>query len=58
MHTLEELLLELCLGDLNLDRFIDLLLMSTAVVGVVLDGSREQRIDECCLAQARFTGNL
>ena len=32
--------------------------MSLLVVGIVLDSSREQRIDEGCLSQARFTSDL
>ncbi len=39
MLTFEEFLLELCLGDLNLDGFIHLLRVSSFVIGVVLDGS-------------------
>lgn len=37
MLTFEELLLELCLGNLNLDRLVHLLRMSASVIGVVLD---------------------
>ena len=55
--TLEELLLELSLCDLNLNSLVNLLMVSSLVVGVVLDGRREKRIDECGLAQARFASN-
>jgi hypothetical protein len=58
MLTLEELLLELGLGDLNLNGLVDLLLMALAVVGIVLDGGGEQGVDESGLAQAGLTSNL
>ena len=51
---LEELLLELCLGDLDLDGLIDLLGVAATVVGVVLDGGAEESVDEGGLAQAGF----
>ena len=57
-HTLEELLLQLSLGDLDLDGLVDLLLVAALVVGVVLDGGREQSVDEGSLSQARLTSNL
>ena len=38
LPTLEELLLELGLGDLNLDSLVHLLVVSSLVVGIVLDG--------------------
>lgn len=57
-NTLEELLLELGLGDLNLDGLVDLLLVAALVVGIVLDGGREKSVDECSLAQTRLTSNL
>lgn len=47
--TLEEFLLQLSLCDFNLHRLINLLRMSALVVRVVLDGGREECIDECCL---------
>lgn len=50
--TLEELLLKLGLGDLNLNSLVDLLLVTAAVVGVVLDGGGEESVDEGSLAQA------
>lgn len=56
--TLEELLLQLGLGDLNLDRLVDLLLVSSLVVGIVLDGGGEKRVDEGGLSQPGFTSNL
>ena len=55
--TLEELLLKLGLGDLDLDGLVDLLRMTAAVVGVVLDGGGEEGVDEGGLAQARLAGN-
>lgn len=58
LFTLEELLLELGLGDLNLDRLVDLLLMSTLVVGIVLDGGGEECVDEGGFSEARFASNL
>lgn len=58
MPTLEELLLELSLGDLNLDSLVDLLLMSTLVVGIVLNGSGEQGVDKGGLSKTRFASNL
>ncbi len=58
MRTLEELLLQLGLGDLDLDRLVDLLLVAALVVGVVLDGGGEQRVDEGRLAQPGLARNL
>lgn len=56
--TLEELLLQLGLGNLNLDGLVDLLLVSSLVVGIVLDGGGEKRVDKGSLAQPGFTSNL
>ena len=56
--TLEELLLKLSLGNLNLDSLVDLLLVALLVVGIVLDGGGEEGVDECGLAQARLASNL
>ena len=50
--TFEELLLKLSLGDLDLDRLVNLLGMAPLVVCVVLDCGREEGIDECSLAQS------
>jgi hypothetical protein len=58
LHTLEELLLQLGLGDFNLDRLVHLLVVSSLVVGIVLDGGREERVDEGRLSEARFASNL
>ena len=58
MCTLEELLLELGLGNLDLDGLVDLLLVTSLVVGIVLDGGRKEGVDECRLSEARFTGYL
>lgn len=58
LRTLEKLLLELSLGDLNLDSLVDLLLVASLVVGIVLDGGGEESVDEGGLAQARLASNL
>ena len=55
--TLEELLLKLGLGDLDLDSLVDLLRVTAAVVGVVLDGGGEEGVDEGRLSKARLAGN-
>lgn len=57
-RTLEELLLQLGLGDLDLDGLVDLLLVAALVIGIVLDGSREKSVDESSLAKARLASNL
>jgi hypothetical protein len=56
--TLEEFLLELSLGDLNLDRLIHLLVVSSLVVGIVLDGGGKECVDESRLSEPRLSGNL
>jgi len=56
--TLEELLLQLGLGNLALDGLVDLLLVSALVVGIVLDGGGEQGVDEGSLSQSRLASNL
>ena len=53
----EELLLQLGLGDFDLDRLVDLLGVAAAVVGVVLDGGGEEGVDEGRLAQSGFAGD-
>ncbi|KAI6755223.1 hypothetical protein HG531_004329 [Fusarium graminearum] len=53
-----ELLLKLGLGNLNLDGLVDLLLVASLVIGVVLDGGREESVDEGSLAQTRLASNL
>jgi hypothetical protein len=58
LHTLEELLLKLGLGDLNLDGLVHLLVVSSFVVGVVLDGGGEEGVDEGRLSETRFASNL
>jgi hypothetical protein len=55
--TLEELLLELGLGDLDLDSLVDLLCVTAAVVGVVLDGGGKEGVDEGGLAEARLASD-
>lgn len=57
-RTLEELLLKLSLGNLNLDSLVHLLVVSSLVIGVVLDGGREERIDEGSLSKSRLASNL
>jgi hypothetical protein len=57
-YTLEELLLELSLGDFNLDRLVHLLVVSSLVVGIVLDGGGEERVDEGRLSEPRLASNL
>lgn len=54
---LEELLLQLGLGDFNLDRLVDLLSVTSAVIGVVLDGRAEESVDEGGLSQAGLASN-
>lgn len=56
--TFEELLLQLCLCDLDLNSLVHLLGMSLLVVGIVLDGGGEQRVDEGGLSQPRLSRNL
>jgi hypothetical protein len=58
LRTLEELLLQLSFGDLDLDGLVDLLLVPALVVGVVLDGGGEERVDEGRLAQPGLASNL
>lgn len=58
MYTLEELLFQLCLCDLDLDGLVHLLHVAALVVGVVFDGGGEERVDEGGLSEARFTSNL
>lgn len=58
MHTLEELLLQLGLGDLDLDGLVNLLLVAALVVGIVLDGGGEERVDEGGLSQSGLASNL
>ena len=58
MRTLEELLLELSLGDFNLNRLVHLLVVASLVVGIVLDGGGEERVDEGRLSEARLAGDL
>lgn len=55
--NLEELLLQLCLGDLDLDGLVDLLGVTATVIGVVLDGGGEEGVDEGGLAQAGLARN-
>ncbi len=49
---LEELLFQLGLGDFNLNSLVDLLGVTAAMVGVVLDGCAKEGVDEGGLAQA------
>lgn len=57
-HTFEELLFQLGFGDLDLDRLVHLLCVSPLVVGVVLDCSGEQGVDEGSLSKSRLASNL
>lgn len=57
-RTLEKLLFKLSLCDLNLDRLVHLLHVAALVVGIVLDGGREKRVDEGRLSEARLASNL
>jgi len=57
-RTLEKLLLQLRLCDLDLDGLVDLLRMSPLVVLVVLDGGGKESVDERGLAQAGLTSDL
>lgn len=54
---LEELLLQLGLGDFNLNGLVNLLGMASAVVGVVLDGGAEKSVDKGGLAESRLASN-
>jgi hypothetical protein len=56
--TLEELLLELGLGNFNLDSLVNLLRVSASVVGVVLDGGGEECVDEGRFPESRLPSNL
>ena len=58
MRTLEELLLEFGLCDLDLDSLVHLLVVSSLVVGIVLDGGGEERVDEGSLSETRLASNL
>lgn len=55
---LEELLLELSLCDFDFDSLVHLLVVSSLVVGVILDGGGEEGVDEGGLSEARLAGNL
>lgn len=48
--TLEKLLLQLSLGDFDLNGAVHLLLVAALVVGIVLNGGREKSVDECSLS--------
>ena len=56
--TLEELLFQLSFGDLNLNRLIDLLIVTTLVVRIILDGGGEESVDEGRLSETRLARNL
>lgn len=56
--TLEELLLQLGLGNLNLNRLINLFLVTFLVIGIVLNRGRKEGVDKGRLSQAGFTSNL
>jgi hypothetical protein len=46
------------LGDLNLDSLVHLLVVSSLVVGIVLDGGGEEGVDEGSLSETRLASNL
>ena len=52
LHTLEELLFQLGLGNLNLNGLVHLLCVAAPMVCVVLDGGREEGVDKGRLPQA------
>jgi hypothetical protein len=56
--TFEELLLQLGFGDLNLDRLVNLLVVSALVIGVVLNGGGEEGVDKGRLSEPGFASNL
>ena len=56
--TLEELLFQLGFCDLNLDGLVDLLCVAALVIGVVLDGGREEGVDKGGLSESRLSSNL
>jgi hypothetical protein len=58
MLTLEELLLQLSLCDLDFHGLVYLLVVAALVVGVVLNGGGEEGVDEGRLSKARFASNL
>jgi hypothetical protein len=58
LHTLEELLLQLGLGDLDLDGLVYLLLVAALVIRVVLDGRGEEGVDKGGLSEAGLASNL
>lgn len=58
LTTFEELLLQLSLGDFDLHRAVNLLLVTALVVGVVFDSSRKQGVDKGSLSQSRLSSNL
>jgi hypothetical protein len=55
--TLEELLFQFSFCDLNLDSLVNLLGVSSLVVGIVLDGGGEKGVDEGSLAESRFASH-
>lgn len=57
-QTLEELLFQFGLCDLDFNGLVHLLGVSALVIGVVLNGRRKERIDECRLSQSRLASNL
>lgn len=57
-RTFEELLLQFCFCNLNLNRLVDLLVVAALVVSVIFDGGGKKRVDECRLAEPGFTGDL
>ena len=56
--TLEELLLKLGLGNLNLHGLVHLLVVSSLVIGIVFDGRGKESVDEGCLSETGLASNL
>ena len=54
---LEKLLFQFSLGDFDLDGLVDLLGVTSAMVGIVFDGSAEEGVDEGGLAETGFAGD-
>lgn len=55
MNTFEKLLFQFCLGNLNLNSLVNLLRVPSFMVGVIFDCGRKKGVDECSLAQPRFS---
>lgn len=58
VYTLEELLFQFGLGNLNFNGLVDLLCVSSLVIGVVLNGCGEKSVDEGRLSKSGLTSYL